>query len=197
MTKENIQSYWNLNFAECPPINYLFKIYYTNRWLRIHSLPNSKRYSDTDAEWDILLSTQNAILEDVFEDEDSICLFTGAYSNIDITFPENNLSDNEALKVFDFRALEKIDLYAMTKEYTEENTFYTPYFTTNLFKRKSYNELLKSIANDEIRAFFLNPKINTIVAPYDGGLDIIYKDTETRDFYKNKYNHYTQQDNFS
>jgi hypothetical protein len=196
MTNENIELYWELNFKKCPPINYLLKVSYTERWLRIHSLHNSKRYADTAAEWDVLFGTQNTILEDLFEEDDSVCLFTGVYSSAEITSAENNFSNNESLKAFDFKALEKIDLYAISKDYCEENTFFTPYVAFVSFKKSNYNELLKSIANDEIRAFFLNQKTNTIVAPYDGGLDIIYKDSQTRDFYKNKYHHYTQQDNF-
>jgi hypothetical protein len=196
MTKENIELYWKHNFKKCPPINYLFKVYYTDRWLRIHSLPDSKRYADTAAEWDVLFGTQNTILEDIFEDDNSVCLFTGVYSSAEITFAENNFSNNEFLKAFDFKALEKIDLYAISKDYCEKNTFFTPYFVSILFKKNNYNELLKAIANDGIRAFFLSSKTNTIIAPYDGGVDIIYKDTQTRDFYKNKYSHFTQQDNF-
>jgi hypothetical protein len=196
MKKENIESYWKLTFTECPPINYLLKVYYTERWLRIHSLPDSKRYAATNAEWEILFHTQNCILEDVFEENETLYLFTGIYSNTEITFAENSFSDNQSLKAYDFIPLKIIDLYAMSKDYCEENTFFTPHFVPILFKKNNYNELLKAIANDETRAFFLNPKTNTIVAPYDGGLDIIYKDTQIRDFYKNKYSHFTQQDNF-
>jgi hypothetical protein len=195
MKKENIESYWESNFPTCPPINYLLKIFYTDRWLRIHSLPDSKRYADTDTEWVTLFQTQNSILDDIFIEGEMIYLLTGVYSNLEITFPDNNLSDNAALKAFDFSALEKVDLYAMTKDYCEENTFYTPYCTEIFYKSSQYNDLLKSIANDEIRAFFLNPKSNIIFAPYDGGIDIIYSDKKTKDFYQTKYNHFTQQDN--
>jgi hypothetical protein len=196
MTKENIESYWKLTFKECPPINYLLKVYYKERWLRIHSLTDSKRYAATNAEWKILFHTQNSILEDAFEENETLYLFTGVYNNTEFLLPENNLNKNVALNTYDFTALEKIDLYAMSKDYCEENTFFTPHFVSILFKKNNYNELLKVIANDEIRAFFLSTKTNTIVAPYDGGVDIIYKDTQTRDFYKNKYRHFTQQDNF-
>ncbi|MFM2392418.1 MAG: hypothetical protein RLZZ546_395, partial [Bacteroidota bacterium] len=78
----------------------------------------------------------------------------------------------------------------------DEDIFYTPYFTSLKYKSAEYNDILKSIANDEIRVFFLNAETNTIFARYDGGVDIIYPDTSIRDFYKMKYGHYTQQDNY-
>jgi hypothetical protein len=196
MNRIQIKNYWQQNFPLCPPINYLFKIFYTDRWLRIHSLPSSKRYADTAAEWKILFETQNQILNDVFTENEEIIIFTGVYSNSKITFEENNLGDNAALKQFEFQPLDKIDLYAMTKDYCEEDTFYTPYFTSIIYKSNTYNELLKSIANDEIRAFFLNTKTNTIVAPYDGGIDIIFTNEYQRNNNLRKYNKFIQQQNY-
>jgi hypothetical protein len=102
MTKVQLNTFWQSNFPNCPPINYLFKIFYTDRWLRIHSLPDSKRYAETAEEWQVLLQTQNSILDDVFSNNDKVILFTGVYSNTTITFAENNLSDNVALKTFNF-----------------------------------------------------------------------------------------------
>jgi len=49
------------------------------------------------------------------------------------------------------------------------------------------NELLKSIADDEFRAMLICPKRNCIVAPYDGGMDIIVDSEEKRDILKVKY----------
>jgi hypothetical protein len=195
MTKTQLNTFWQSNFPKCPPINYLFKIFYNDRWLRIHSLPDSKRYAETAEEWQVLLQTQNSILDDLFSSNDEVILFTGVYSNTTITFAENNFSDNHALKTFNFTALDKIDLYAISKDYCEKDTFFTPYFETIFYHSSTYNELLKSIANDEIRAFFLNPMTKTIVAPYDGGIDIIFSDEATRNLNKTRYKHFTQQDN--
>mgnify|MGYP000411485810 CR=1 FL=1 len=51
-----------------------------------------------------------------------------------------------------------------------------------------HNDLLRAIANDETRALFVSVEKNVLVAPYDGGIDLILKDSETRDNYKKKYN---------
>ncbi len=47
--------------------------------------------------------------------------------------------------------------------------------------------LLKEIAEYELRAYFISIAKECIIAPYDGGMDIILKDTATRDRYKLKY----------
>ena len=50
-----------------------------------------------------------------------------------------------------------------------------------------HDKLLRIIADDEVRAFFVSFENGIIVAPYDGGVDVIAKDTAMRDLYKEKY----------
>ena len=49
------------------------------------------------------------------------------------------------------------------------------------------NDILKSIADDEISLMFVCPSKKCIVAPYDGGVDIILDTTENRDKIKPRY----------
>jgi hypothetical protein len=55
MTREEFQEFWQKNYPETPPTAHAFKHYLPTRWVRIHSLPESKRYADTAAEWKTLL----------------------------------------------------------------------------------------------------------------------------------------------
>jgi hypothetical protein len=192
MTKAEMQLYWQANYQLCPPINYLFKIFFPDKWLRIHSLTSSKRYADTIEEWEILLHTQNQILDDIFNDGDILYLFTGLYSSGSLNIIDKPDLDNVNLSKFNFTAFETIDLHAITKEYFDEDVYYTPHFALDHYKSSTYNEILKSIADDELRVFFLNPITTTIFAPYDGGVDIIYADVKARDFAKKKYSHFVQ-----
>jgi hypothetical protein len=66
MTKEDFQNLWTLNYPDTIPISYRFKHDYSDRWFRIHSLPESKRYAENESEWEILLSRQNEIITDLF-----------------------------------------------------------------------------------------------------------------------------------
>jgi hypothetical protein len=54
---------WQRAYPETPPINYLFKSRLPKRWARIHSLPDAKRYPESNAEWDVLLKRQNAVID--------------------------------------------------------------------------------------------------------------------------------------
>ena len=48
MTSEQFNTFWALNFADTIPIQHYFKHDYSDRWFRIHSLPESKRYADNE-----------------------------------------------------------------------------------------------------------------------------------------------------
>jgi hypothetical protein len=56
---------WRGWFPDVPPVGHLLRDAYPERWLRVHSLPGSKRYAGTDAEWGELLRRMNAVATDV------------------------------------------------------------------------------------------------------------------------------------
>ena len=45
----------------------------------------------------------------------------------------------------------------------------------------------KAVLPSEWRLFFINPENGIIIAPYDGGVDLIFADEKMRHFYKKKY----------
>ena len=186
MTKEDFQELWTLNYPNTVPISYLFKHDYSDRWFRIHSLPESKRYADNDTEWEILLSRQNEIITDLFGLDTPILLVTGEYNwgdqrTIHIT------EEEEIFKPFAFIRLDNIDLFKIDSEQYDEPDIYRPAFTRTVWKPNYHDNILREIATDKIRAFFVSFDKKVIVAPYDGGVDFVLKDSLTKENYKNKY----------
>ncbi len=41
---------WDRRWRECPPFAHWLRDHYPDRWVRFHSLPESKRYPDDEAE---------------------------------------------------------------------------------------------------------------------------------------------------
>jgi hypothetical protein len=189
MTKENFQNLWTLNYPDTVQISHLFKHSYPNRWFRIHSLPESKRYAESENEWQILLSRQNEIITDVFGFNAPVILVTGEYNSGEQR--TTNFTDEEAVfKTYIFTQLDEIDLFKFDSEQYDEVDIYRPAFAETVWKPNQHDKLLKEIANGSTRAFFVSFDKKVIVAPYDGGVDFILKDSETRDIYKHKYKQY-------
>ena len=186
MTKEYFQNLLTQYYPDIVPISYLFKHDYSDRWFRIHSLPDSKRYADNENEWEILLSRYNEIITDLFGLETPILIVTGEYNwgdnrQIHVT------DEEEIFKPFSFVRLDNIELNKIDSEQYDEPDIYRPAFAQTIWKPNYHDELLREIANDNARAFFVSFDKNIIVAPYDGGVDFILNDNQTRDNYKEKY----------
>jgi len=182
MTEEEFNKYWETKYPESPPIKHELKWIYKDRWFRIHSLPESKRYAETDAEYQIILDRQNKLINDLFGEENKIIISFGLYTD-EIT----NDNYTELTEFGEFKKVQKINLHKIRPEYYKHGEFFAIYIKNDFWKSEAKNEILKAIANDEIRAMFICPSRECIIAPYDGGVDIVVKSIEKRNELKNKY----------
>ena len=185
MTKEEFNIFWTKTYPETIPISHLFRHDYMDRWFRIHSLPESKRYAESDEEWNILLTRQNQIINNIFTESAKVFLVTGEYNwGERTTFITD---EEEVFKPYHFVRLDNIALFDINSDNYDKDDIYRPAFAETTWSLRRHDNLLKAIANDNTRAFFVSFDKNIIVAPYDGGIDLILKDNQTRNKYKNKY----------
>jgi hypothetical protein len=158
-SRERFLTRWNALYPETPPINYLFKRLLPTRWARIHSLPGAKRYPQTTDEWRELECRQNAVIDHL----------VSHMTNVRIVINVIEI-DNYLFKAFD---LENIGVFV---DEEGEAVFQSFMFETT-WESHTLNPLLAMIAGDQMRAFIIAP--DCLIAPYDGGMDIILKDPHT------------------
>jgi hypothetical protein len=167
MTKEEFEKFWAENYPETQPINYLFKHNLNCRWLRIHSLPESKRYAQTKEESDTLLNRQNSIIDDLIE------------QNAEVSVVVNFIEiDSFLFRMFNFTNI------GVFVDNDSEAVFQSFIFETT-WETNGLNPMLIEIADDNLRAFIIGE--DCLIAPYDGGMDLIFKDEPTKYFYQRKY----------
>lgn len=186
VTAEEFITFWTSAYPKTVVLSYYFKYDYVDRWFRIHSLPKSKRYAEDEEEWQLLLDRQNTIITDLLGNGEEFLLVTGdaemeGYTELD------PLSEVKSIQNFSFTFLTPIDLHKLSPEEYEEGHIYKPMFSQQIWQLNKFNDLLKDIANDEHRAFLVSTQNNCIVAPYDGGIDFIVKDQQTKEALKQKY----------
>lgn len=181
MTAEEFTEFWSSTYPNTLPINYLFRHDYPNRWVRFHSLPESKRYPEDEEDWTILLHRQNTIIQALVGARAQLILVTGSYNevkgsiNMDIPWAET------ALRHLSFTTLPALPLREVNSvEYGEED-FYLPIFAEVDWQWDILNNVLRDVAQDEIRFFLVSREQQCLIAPYDGGMDIITANTEVRD----------------
>ena len=182
MIAEQFRKYWSTNYPEAFPIGHELKSIYKDRWFRIHRLPDSKRYADNDEEYKIILNRQNTLISDVFGNHNDFIILVGLYTD---DLANENYDDLDYIDKF-----HKVDTLALHELRPEENEFdmyYDIFIQEANWKTSSHDDLLIKIAHDEIRAIFINLKAECIVYPYDGGVDVIFKDSQLSKKLKTKY----------
>lgn len=187
MTAAEFTDFWNAHFPETIPIQHHFKYDYSDRWFRIHSLPESKRYAETPEEWQILLERQNTVATELLGDGSKIIIVTGEY-NFKNAIEIHLLEDATSMNQFEVTKLPPIPMHQLSPDEFEDGDVYIPRFTIETWFPHKFDDIFRNIANDDLRAFFISIENKNIVAPYDGGVDLIVKDEAERDRYKKKYN---------
>lgn len=182
MTEGEFIDYWNKHFPESLPINHELKFVYPHRWFRIHSLPESKRYAENEGEYKIILDRQNQLIDDLIGKESEVVISFGLYVG-DIT----NSNYQELTDFGEFQKVLRIDLHEQRPEEYEDEMYFDIYVKTEEWKNGNRDEILTAIADDEIRAMFVSPSKKCVIAPYDGGVDVIVDSTEKRDQLEAKY----------
>ncbi len=151
---------WNLRYPGVLPIrNLLNGRTFPNRWMRIHSLPNSKRYPDTKVEWDILLHRQNALINHLVPQHTALQIVI------------NWIEPDEYL----FTSFNLLPLGILQEALGEPE--YNSFLMDDSWESHSIDPILSMIANEDLRAFILAP--DCVIAPYGGGVDVILNDPHT------------------
>lgn len=186
MTSEQFNFFWTSKYPTTIPLSYCFRHDYNDRWFRIHSLPESKRYADNDEEWNILLARQNKIISDLLGTSSQLYAVIGEY-NYDGKNETPEFLNNKLFRDLKFTDLDSIDMHKINPNENDERTIYRPFIAELAWKENMYDNILKSIANGEIRVFFISVEQKRLIAPYDGGMDFILESKEIKDSFKAKY----------
>jgi hypothetical protein len=144
-----------------------------DRWVRFHSLPESKRYAETDDERLIVLRRYNSIIDSLAENGESLLLLTTGYS--DTSTPVRDDSD---LQLFDPSANPWWSI-APTDE--DDSTHRHIFVSEWRWERQIFDSLLMLVADDTVAdVCIVSVGGNWIFHPYDGGSDVILKTVSER-----------------
>lgn len=190
MTADEFLSFWPTVASAEAPVSYLFKWKLRERWFRIHSLPESKRYAETPVEWQLLLQRHYSLLKDLLGTEERLLLITGHYTLADDkqdTSLQEFVAREDAFSGLLFTALPVVDIHALSPDVYWLDTHYWPLLAEVTLDMPQIEPILRAVADDISSVFFIGPQSRIIVAPYDGGVDIILPNILMRDQYRQKY----------
>jgi hypothetical protein len=186
MTAEQFEIFWSSTYPDTIPISHYFRYDFNDRWFRIHSLPESKRYAENETDWNILLDRQNKIITDIIGENSKVIIVTGDFyyeGHIEL----HPITDSKSITDMSFISLDNIDLHKISPYEYDQGQIYRPIISEQIWQANKFNNLLIEIADEKLSAFFISLENKSIIAPYDGGIDIILNDSEAKKDYKEKY----------
>ena len=172
---------WSENFDGLAPLAYELKHQLSDRWVRFHSLPESKRYPENEFEYVEVLSRYNKILREHF----------GLNAQLYVVIPEYSGSKTPFKPEKKLRKMFRNTEYWKTVDRREEfgGEFYWHFHAASInYSGYELNALLRLIANDEVaNCFVVAESFRSLFHPYDGGSDSILSSMEERNELKEKF----------
>lgn len=177
MTTSEFMRHWHEHYPGAPPVGYLLRDAFPERWFRIHSLPEAQRYAVTPWEHRELLRRQNALITRLIGDGGHLVLLRTGYS--DGPLPRRPDGGPGRLPPPGRRLL------GIPAGDDDDGTpgWYTHTFMGNhAWRPGSMNDLLRLVAREELTGvLFVGVERPCVIAPYDGGVDVILASEEERD----------------
>lgn len=166
---ESFGAFWRGAYADSPPLGYLLRRRYRERWVRFHSLPGSKRYATTKGERETVLGRMNTLASDVLGDDKPCWLVASKFVDRNAQWPvEKVLGGRRLLPAFRF----------IDGDFGQDESFELRSWVCRLCWRSgAVDDLLAGVADDALRGILaVSCATAAVFAPYDGGADLILPD---------------------
>ena len=189
MLATDFAAYWRATYPEAVPLGHLLRTIYPRRWLRLHSLPGAQRYLADAADWRELLGCHLAVFADLVGEPAELFLVTGAYDFADSARSGPFIADG-ALHGLPFTPMPPVALHALppdphVPDGHRPGDVYRPVCTRLPWTAAAGEGFLRAIAEEQMSAFFVSVEFGCILAPYAGGLDLIFPGEAARNYFRN------------
>jgi hypothetical protein len=172
---------WERRWSGALPISWMLKLDLSETWVRFHSLPGSKRYADSDDEYEILLARHHQVLGELRDGSGRDLLLIRARADAGGRFSASK----------DFRLAARTTPLWQTfldRDDSAGDPVRWYIFVDRIAPtREALDPLLRRIADDEDRAILTNDQLDWLYAPYDGGADVIVGTVNRRDQLRTLY----------
>ena len=161
--------FWTRHFGAMAPLGFRLRTNLPERWTRVHSLPDAKRYAKTAGEHAEVRHRMNAVADAVLGAENACWLIC----------PDWALDASHQLTQLPGVQLRHRILAADVEIELGEPW---PYFGAHVsWRAGAFDTLLDAIAADVQRALWVSARSGAVFAPYDGGADLIVPSEVERD----------------
>lgn len=166
MNPDHVLRAWKTAFPHASPAGFLCRQAIPLRWVRIHSLPEAKRYADSDKERMEVLRRYNETAQELLGQDSNCVLFATQFGEKRSWDPDEQ------------GPLDQLPLTHVMADSEEDDAM--QFVAANITWRSGdFDLLLSAVADDKTGPVLIfNPERQTAFAPYDGGADLFFKSEE-------------------
>jgi hypothetical protein len=172
---------WDERWPGCSKLPYALRGD-RDRWIRFHTLPGSKRYPGTEAEYRIILTRHNTVLGELVTGP-AVLVVTAGYS--DACEPPQSCRSSETVAVHPKAAY--WTSVCMDDEPGFESWMHL-YVSQTPWSVGCLDPLLREVADDVIaNVLVADSDLRWLYHPYDGGIDVLLPSTADRDSIRDRH----------
>ncbi len=163
MKTDDFKTFWQRSFGDTSPLGHVLRENVKDRWVRFYNLPKGKRYAEAEIEEKKTLYRVNVLGTRIFGG--------GSECWMVVSFPksEGDIPDSPTLREF---ALSPA--FDWDGEDDGSKDVFTSFTVDCRWRPREYDAIFRRVANDEESGIlWVCKETGYILAPYDGGIDII------------------------
>ncbi len=168
---------WERSWPEANPLGYVLRVEFADRWVRFHSLPESKQYAESPAEYDEILRRHRTVLHELHGSENFQTLHVVA-ADWDWQDLAAGWSKRRLPGAWPWRSSPADDDPDAGRNY---------FWAASGLARKEFDALLIAVADDECRVVIGAPDLTWLYCPYDGGADVLLPSAVERDALRERH----------
>jgi hypothetical protein len=175
---------WSHWYPDAPPVGFLLRESYPDRWLRIYSLPEGKRYPTSGFDYAELLRRHNAVADDV----------VGAGSPCAIllvhTCKGRGVRAIGRAAGLTSSGLPRLGQLPLALSDEDNGVFAAPmcvFGSQARWTRGGFDRFITEIAEDRSHGLVVSLASGQVYAPYDGGADLFYLTEYERDQARDRF----------
>jgi hypothetical protein len=180
----NFMEIWASWYPDVPPVSFLLREACSDRWLRIHSLPESKRYPSTGREYAEILRRHNAVADWVLGESSPCAILLYA----ECSSPSTNYIGRLASLTDD--SLPFVGRLPVTFWNEHDGVFDCPtciFGGAVTWLRGAFDAFIMAASDERASGLFVELREGRVYAPYDGGADLFFPTILERDLARERF----------
>lgn len=183
MPDDSFRAFWRSHYGDCPPVGFLLRETFPERWFRIHSLPGSKRYAESAAELSVLLARHNTVVTDLLG-EGAPCMIIA-----DPDYAPHDPARARGERQFAALGLQPLMTIVESEPKDIDRAWALSLAAARIeWRPRALDDVLTDVANHLLGPLLIVSETSgRIYAPYDGGADLFLSSSAERDELRSKY----------